>query len=228
MNRRALFTPAASKFNLEKSSGYFLPVTLFELGLGSTASYALDGITSTSDSAPAIGRAPAQVGMLYSGYLREWLRARRRGDNETARSFLEDAARDGDGGAAWEFGRMYADGDGVKQNHRLAFEYFSGIADSHADEPTGTGQARLVADAFVRLGSYYLAGAPNSDSKPNAVRGRDMFNYTTSHFWRACRPVPSRRHVSRRQGRREGWEGGSPLVVACSEHRPISGSSGFG
>jgi TPR repeat protein len=30
---------------------------------------------------------------------------------------------------------MYADGDGVKQNHQLAFEYFGGIADSHAEEP---------------------------------------------------------------------------------------------
>jgi uncharacterized protein len=168
MNRRALFTPAAFKFNLEKSSGYFLSVALFGLGLGSTAAYALDGTTSPSDSAPAIGRVPPQAGMLYSGYLREWLRARQLGDIKTARKFLEDAARGGDVGAAWELGRMYADGDGVRQNHQLAFEYFSGIADSHADEPTGTVQARFVADAFVRLGSYYLAGVPSSHIKPNA------------------------------------------------------------
>jgi uncharacterized protein len=182
MNRRALFTPAAFKFNLEKSSGYFLSVALFGLGLGSTATYALDGTTSPSDSAPAIGRVPPQAGMLYSGYLREWLRARQLGDIKTARKFLEDAARDGDVGAAWELGRMYADGDGVRQNRQLAFEYFSGIADSHADEPTGTVQARFVADAFVRLGSYYLAGVPSSHIKANAARGPDMFNHAASYF----------------------------------------------
>lgn len=163
-------------------SGYFLSIVVFGLGLWLTTAYAFDGTKSPADIAPAIGRDATQEGILYSGYLRGWLHARQFGDIEAARKFLEDAARDGDIGAAWELGRMYADGDGVKQNHQRAFEYFAGIADSHADEPTGTVQARFVADAFVRLGSYYLTGIPNSDIKPNAVRGRDMFNYAASYF----------------------------------------------
>jgi TPR repeat protein len=56
------------------------------------------------------------------------------GNHEAARILLEDAARRGDIGATWKLGRMYADGNGVKQNHQLAFEYFRGIADSHADD----------------------------------------------------------------------------------------------
>jgi uncharacterized protein len=99
-----------------------------------------------------------------------------------ARKLLENAARDGDVGAAWELGRMYADGDGVKQNAQRAFDYFGDIADSHADEPTGTVEARFVANAFVRLASYYLTGIPNSSIKPDAVRARDMFNYAASYF----------------------------------------------
>jgi TPR repeat protein len=182
MNWRAILTSMALKLNLVKSSGYFLSVAVFGFGLGLTTAYALDGTRSPANIAPALGPPQSQWGMLYSGYLRDWLRARQLGDMEAARKFLEDAARDGDVGAAWELGRMYADGDGVKQNHQLAFEYFGGIADSHADEPTGTAQARFVANAFVRLGSYYVTGIPNSNIKPNAVRGRDMFNYAASYF----------------------------------------------
>jgi uncharacterized protein len=158
-----------------------LPVALFGFGLGLTSAYALDGTTSPANIAPAIAPAAPQEA-LYSGKLREWFRVRQLGDIEGARKLLEDAARDGDVGAAWELGRMYADGDGVKQNHQLAFEYFGGIADSHADEPLGTAQARFVANAFVRLASYYLTGIPNSNVKPDAVRARDMFNYAASYL----------------------------------------------
>jgi uncharacterized protein len=158
-----------------------LPVALFGFGLGLTSAYALDGTTSPANIAPAIAPAAPQEA-LYSGKLREWFRVRQLGDIEGARKLLEDAARDGDVGAAWELGRMYADGDGVKQNHQLAFEYFGGIADSHADEPPGTAQARFVANAFVRLASYYLTGIPNSNVKPDAVRARDMFNYAASYL----------------------------------------------
>jgi TPR repeat protein len=77
---------------------------------------------------------------------------------------------------------MYANGDGVKQNHQLAFDYFGGIADSHADELPGTVQARFVANAFVRLGGYYLTGIPNSNIKPDVVRAYQMFDYAAKYF----------------------------------------------
>jgi uncharacterized protein len=177
MNRRAIFSSAALK-----SSAYLLSGAVFGFGLGLTTASAFDGTRSPANIAPAIGPPPSQWGMLYSGRLRDWLRARQLGDMDAARKFLESAARDGDVGAAWELGRMYADGDGVKQNHLLAFEYFGGIADSHAEEPTGTAQARFVANAFVRLGIYYLSGIANSNIRPDAARGRDMLSYAASYF----------------------------------------------
>ena len=138
-------------------SGYFLSVAVFGFGLGPATTYALDGTRSPANVAPVIGRVAPQE-PLYSGNLRAWFRARQLGDVEAARKKLEEAARDGDVAAAWELGRIYADGDGVAQNHQLAFEYFSGIADSHADELPGTARARFVANSFVRLAGCYLTG----------------------------------------------------------------------
>ena len=193
MNRRAIFTSAALKLNLAKLSGHLLSIALFGLGFGSTVAYALDGTRSPANVAPAVGGIAPQGHGRES--IEEALRAfdgsvnlrasfvlRQLGDIEAARKLLEGAARNGDVLATWELGRMYADGDGVRQDHQRAFEYFGGIADSHADEPTGTVQARFVANAFVRLGGYYLTGIPNSDIKPDAVRARDLFNYAASYY----------------------------------------------
>ena len=160
---------------------HILSVALFGFGLGLTTAYALDG-TRSPDNIAATNDRVAPPGGLYSGNLREWFRVRQLGDVEAARKLLEDAARDGDVWATWELGRMYADGDGVKQDHQLAFKYFGGIADSHADEPTGTAQARFVANAFVRLASYSMTGIPSSNIKPDAVRARDLLSYAASYF----------------------------------------------
>jgi uncharacterized protein len=179
----SVFTSLARKLGLAKSSEYFLSAAVFGFGLGLTAAYALDGTKSPAniDIAPAIGRNPHQDA-LYSSYLREWFRARQLGNIAAARKSLENAARDGDIGAAWELGRMYADGDGVEQNHPRAFEYFSGIADSRADELPSTAQARFVANSFVRLAGYYLTGIPNSNIKPDVARARQMFDYAAKYF----------------------------------------------
>lgn len=60
--------------------------------------------------------------------------------------------------------------------------YSGNLADSHADEPTGTAQARFVANAFVRLASYSMTGIPSSNIKPDAVRARDLLSYAASYF----------------------------------------------
>jgi uncharacterized protein len=82
----------------------------------------------------------------------------------------------------WKVGRMYASGDGVPQDDRRAFTYFSQIANTHADEPPSTAQARIVANAFVALGHYYLKGIPNSTVVADAARAREMFAYAASYF----------------------------------------------
>jgi exopolysaccharide production negative regulator len=166
-------------------SEHILSVAVFGLGLGLATTHALDGTRSPANIPPlGVGIAPEGASALGSGAgsIKAWARLLRDGDVEAARKSLEDAARNGDVMAAWKLGRMYADGDGVKQSDLRAFEYFRAICDSHADEVPGTAEARFVASAFVALGGYYLTGIPNSDIRPDAVRAREMFSYAASYF----------------------------------------------
>ena len=87
--------------------------------------------------------------------------------------------------AQWKLGRMYADGDGVIQDDLRAFEYFSRIANAHAEDSPSAPQATIVANAFVALGRYYLNGIPNSKIKPDTDRAREMFSYAASYFGNA-------------------------------------------
>jgi TPR repeat protein len=98
---------------------------------------------------------------------------------------LEYAAEGGHPVAQWKLGRMYADGDGVVQNDLRAFEYFSRIANQHAEDNPGAPQAAIVANAFVALGRYYLSGIPNTKVKADEERAREMFNYAASYFGNA-------------------------------------------
>jgi hypothetical protein len=161
-----------------------LSVALLGLGCGLTTAHAFDGTKSPANIAPAVGVGVAPETPLGggSGNLKAWARALRAGDIEGAQKSLEGAARNGDVMAAWKLGRMYADGDGVPQSDLQAFEYFRNIANAHADEMTGTTEARFVANAFVALGGYYLSGIPNSSIKPDAARAHEMFNYAASYF----------------------------------------------
>ena len=64
---------------------------------------------------------------------------------------LQYAAEGGHPVAQWKLGRMYANGDGVIQDDVRAFEYFSRIANQHAEDSPSAPQATIVANAFVAL-----------------------------------------------------------------------------
>ena len=104
---------------------------------------------------------------------------------ETSLSALQYAAEGGHPIAQWKLGRMYANGDGVAQDDLRAFEYFSRIANAHAEDSPSAPQAQIVANAFVALGRYYLAGIPNSKVKADPDRAREMFSYAASYFGNA-------------------------------------------
>ena len=53
---------------------------------------------------------------------------------ENSLSSLQYAAEGGHALAQWKLGRMYAEGDGVQHDDLRAFEYFSRIANPHADD----------------------------------------------------------------------------------------------
>lgn len=88
-------------------------------------------------------------------------------------------------GDEWKLGRMYAEGNGVAQDEMRAFEYFSRIANAHAEDSPSEPQATIVANAFVALGRYYLSGIPNSTIKADPERAREMFSYAASYFGNA-------------------------------------------
>src|ERR1043165_2468466 len=98
---------------------------------------------------------------------------------------LTYAAEGGHPVAQWKLGRMYADGDGVAQDELRAFEYFSKIANQHAEDNPSAPQAGIVANAFVALGRYYLSGIPNSKVKSDPERAREMLYYAASYFGNA-------------------------------------------
>jgi len=104
------------------------------------------------------------------------------GDKETAFEALSFAAEKGHPIAQWKLGRMYAEGDGIKQDDYKAFEYFSEIADAHADDSPSEPNARFVSSAFVALGGYYRNGIPNTDVKADASRARQIYTYAASYF----------------------------------------------
>ena len=103
-------------------------------------------------------------------------------DKAKALTALQYAADQGHIAAQWKVGRMYAAGDGVPRDDQRAFVYFSQIANTHPDEPPGTARARIVANAFVALGHYYLTGIPNSSVVQDAARAKEMFAYAASYF----------------------------------------------
>ncbi len=100
-------------------------------------------------------------------------------------SALHYAAEGDDPIAQWKLGRMYANGDRVAQDDVRAFEYFSRIANAHAEDNASAPQASIVANAFVQLGRYYLAGIPNSKVKSDPERAKEMFSYAASYFGNA-------------------------------------------
>ena len=172
----------------------------FALGLSPAASF--DG-TSTPNGSPvsvplpnaqtrSIGAAtplasvPVQPMSIPRGTgieaFRSGTQALRDGKTVQAVTSLEYAAEQGIPAAQWKLGRMYADGDGVGTNKLRAFEYFRSLTQAHAYDAPGTPQARLVANAFVALGHFYLDGIPDSTVKADPSRAHEMFRYAASYF----------------------------------------------
>jgi len=173
-------------------SEYILSLGLLGFGLGLTTAYALDGIPSPPDKmpavgvgvvpqgAPSVGISPGRAATPFQAF-QKGARAIQAGDIKSGLEALEDAARNGEVMALWKLGRMYADGEGVKQSDQRAFEYFRTLADSHAEETPGTNPAVFVAKSFIEIGSYYLTGIPNY-LKPDAGHAHQMFSYAASYF----------------------------------------------
>jgi hypothetical protein len=139
--------------------------------------FAFDGAPTNSDAAIPVLSSQAGTAALK--------KAIPPSGADTTLTSLQYAAEGGHPVAQWKLGRMYADGDGVTQDDLRAFEYFSRIANAHAEDSPSAPQAAIVANAFVALGRYYLSGIPNSKIKSDPDRAREMFSYAASYFGNA-------------------------------------------
>lgn len=160
-------------------SDHILPVALLSLGLGLTTAHAFDGRKSpdTSPEIPGVGPVVKPQTPLDGGaptQLRSWWHLMQAGDSEWVKAADDAFHRDGDVVAGWKLGRIYADGDGVKQDQVRAFGYFRAVVESQHDDVRGA-SSRFVASAWVSMGQYYLNGIPNSEIKPDAVRALQYF-----------------------------------------------------
>jgi uncharacterized protein len=152
--------------------------------LGSSSAFALDAAPRPQPLTPALAPVIASPGKY--GSVREALRTGMRdynaGDKLGAAAALEYAAGQGHTLALWKLGRMYADGDGVEHDDLKAFEYFSKLADQHADESPDSPNATVVSSAFVALGGYFLDGIKGTYVSANPARAVEMFSYAASYF----------------------------------------------
>jgi TPR repeat protein len=153
-----------------RTSRLAFAVSLVSLALGAGTAVAFDGTRTPTAKVTPLEAFHSATRSLKSG------------DKDKAVSSLQYAAENGVPAAQWQLGRMYAKGDGVNKDDLRAFDYFSRIANAHADDSPGTPQARIVANAFVSLGRYYQTGIPNTHVKADISRALDMYSYAASYF----------------------------------------------
>jgi hypothetical protein len=143
-----------------------LGIVLIGVGLGLAPALAFDGPTNPRAQLQSLPAAPGAV---------------LPGEAAKALAPLEYAAEKGDPTAQWRLAHKYARGDGVPRSDVRAFAYFGKIA-NHAEEGVDSPNARIVANAIVAVGQYYLDGIPDSDIKADPARARRMFFYAATYF----------------------------------------------
>jgi hypothetical protein len=146
------------------------------IGLGLVAGLGQPAHGFDGSRTPAGDRSPFEA-------FRQGTEAIRAGRTQQGVDALAAAADRGHVMAMFTLGRMYMGNQpGVRRDDVKAFDYFSRLADTNAEEDPASPHARLVAQAFVQVGRYYISGIPNSRVTPDLPRAREMFQYAASYF----------------------------------------------
>jgi uncharacterized protein len=95
------------------------------------------------------------------------------GNKNDALEAYQYAAEKGHAGAQWKLARMYADGDGVKEDDYKAYKFFQKIVGQGIDpgSPDGT----YVSNALNSLAGYIRRGIPGSPVKSDPAAARDYY-----------------------------------------------------
>lgn len=152
-----------------------LVLSVAALLVGATSALAFDG-SSTNQ------RGPLPIFKNPKAALRAGLEGVRNGHPHSAVAALQYAAESGESVARWKLAKMYAAGEGVKQDDAKAFTYFSQVVDAYDEDDADPREAPFVASAFVALGAYNLSGIPNGRVSPNPERALEMFHYAAVNF----------------------------------------------
>ncbi len=104
------------------------------------------------------------------------------GNTDTALPALEYAAERGVLGAQLKLARIYAAGNGVRQNDAKAYFYYRQIANQRADISPLSPVSKYVAELFVALGNYYVDGIPSADVPQDPLRAAHLFRHAASYF----------------------------------------------
>ncbi len=137
--------------------------------------------TDVAASAPAVATGDPLV-ITPENALTVGVRAYFAGNIPDALRGFQMAADHGNAIALWKLAKMYADGDGVDEDDRRAFDYFRRIADAHADDSPESPMAPVYASAFVELGSYYLHGIEGEEDSHNPRRAVSLLRHAASYF----------------------------------------------
>ena len=144
------------------SKGSRVLVFALSLGLSSAAcsAYAFDSKEVTTESSP--------WALFKFGF-----KSYKSGRKDEALEAYQYAAEKGHAGAQWKLARMYADGDGVKEDDYKAFQFFQRIVGQGIDP--GSPDGSYVSNALNSMASYIRRGIPGSPVKSDPAAARDYY-----------------------------------------------------
>ena len=155
---------------------------------------------------------------------RSGARALRDGQKEKALVSLEYAADQGVVAAQWKLGRMYAEGQGVPRSDIKAFEFFSRIADNHADDNPAHAAGALCLQR-VRRARPLLRNGHSGFRREGRCRPRASHVRLCGLLLRRCR---RRNIISARMmldnGPFHDPQAGGALALFGGEQGPVSGA----
>lgn len=127
--------------------------------------------------------------------------AYKKGDKREAVEAYRYAAENGQIGAQWKLGRMYAEGDGVDRDDYEAYKVFSAIAEM--DVAPGSPEESYVSDALVALGRYLKRGIPGTPVKADPDASQQYFMRAAAGYGNAEAQFEIGRQFLRGEGVKE-------------------------
>lgn len=105
--------------------------------------------------------------------------AYRSGHKEQALQAYRDASEQGQVGATWKLGRMYAEGDGVPRDDYEAYKFFREVVQQSV-EP-GSDEETYIGDAYAELGRFSAEGIPGTEVAPNPALAAEYYQRAAAY-----------------------------------------------